>query len=91
MAAQRYPVEPLIEWCVRNHQVVSFDSGQRSQLGDVGVTADRLRVAPNTVYRWQRNKLMWQSADDAAIRLGVHPCAIWPDWLSDEIEQAGAA
>lgn len=91
MAVRRYPVEPLIEWCVRNHQVVNFDSGQRSQLGEVGITADRLGVATNSVRHWQRYELTWLSADASAIRLGVHPCAIWHDWLSDEIEQASAA
>ena len=34
-----------------------------------------------TIQRWKTSGIPLYSADRLAIRLGVHPANIWPDWI----------
>ena len=45
--------------------------------------ADWLDVDRTTVHRWVHNGLTTWTADVVAVRLGVHPCDIWPDFYED--------
>ena len=54
------------------------------------VRAARLGVGPKQLYRWRENGLTWVAADRVAIRLGVHPVLLWPEWVDvyAELEEA---
>lgn len=43
------------------------------------------------IYRWRRNGITTQQADQLAVRIGSHPALIWPDWtfvdLMNQIER----
>jgi len=48
--------------------------------------AQALETKRSTVYKWFQNDTMitqW-AADRYAVRLGLHPSAIWDDWFSLE-------
>ena len=63
-----------------------FDSepyvGHRRSQRQVAVLALRFGVDRQSVYPWDLQGLSANAADAIAIRLGVHPSAIWPDWFS---------
>jgi lambda repressor-like predicted transcriptional regulator len=52
------------------------------RFGTVGEAADHLGVSVRSLYRWMKDGLSWQRADEVAVRLGVHPANIWPDWFA---------
>lgn len=44
--------------------------------------ADICGVSQRTVHRWRAGgRMNHYTADRVAIRLGLHPCLIWDDWL----------
>ena len=45
-----------------------------------GAVAHAIGISTQTVYRWTRDGVPLFNADRAAIRLGVHPVLIWPDF-----------
>lgn len=61
--------------------------GTRSHIGPGKILSDRLHVDRHTVYRWQREGLSVYQADRVAIRLGLHPVLIWPQWLDVHSEE----
>lgn len=52
--------------------------------------ADSVKVSVVTVRSWWRNGVPLWSADRAAVRLGVHPAAIWPEWFDLDTQEAAA-
>lgn len=53
----------------------------------VGAIAKRCNVDPETVYRWRTaGRIPWYTADEVAIRLGVHPLVIWPEFTNAQSE-----
>jgi hypothetical protein len=46
----------------------------------VSAIADMLEVDRFSVYRWERNGINMGSADRVAVKLGLHPSMIWPEW-----------
>jgi hypothetical protein len=40
-----------------------------------------LKVTTGHVSAFRKRGLNWQQADDLAIRIGLHPSLIWPDWF----------
>lgn len=42
-----------------------------------------------TIQRWRSTGVPDRHADTVAIRLGCHPCVIWPSWFSIDLEEAG--
>lgn len=40
--------------------------------------------ARRTAFRWAATGIPLTTADEVAIRLGVHPSAIWSNWFSEE-------
>lgn len=57
----------------------------------VGELACLLGCSPRTVTRWRAaGRLCAFDADRYAVRLGLHPCLIWPDWFTDEGEKVSA-
>lgn len=44
-----------------------------------GLLADRIGRTRRTLHRWQNDGVPIAAADEAAIRIGSHPAAIWPD------------
>ena len=44
--------------------------------------ARRTGFAVRTVQRWTTTGVPLYSADRLAIRLGVHPATIWPNWFT---------
>jgi len=55
----------------------------------VNDAARHLQVHPRQVHRWQHNGLTVNEADRVAVRLGVHPSAIWPDWWTVGVRACG--
>ena len=49
---------------------------------DAGQLAHRCQVSRRTVERWKIAGLTWYQADHAAIYIGAHPAAVWPNWCS---------
>ncbi len=44
--------------------------------------AEVFDVSTRTLIRWKQNGLMFQSADRAAVAVGLHPSLVWPEWWS---------
>lgn len=42
--------------------------------------AEVFDVSARTLLRWKQNGLMFQSADRAAVAVGLHPSLVWPEW-----------
>lgn len=42
-----------------------------------------LEVAARSVHRWMAEGLTPFQADRLAIRVGLHPCDVWPSWFDD--------
>lgn len=66
------PVAPLLEHC-RAHEM---DQGDLAELAGTTVRA---------VQRWRHRGVPWSIADRAAIRLGLHPAELWPDWWTLDV------
>ena len=50
---------------------------------EVRQIADILGTSRHTVYKWLHNRLEiseW-AADKYAVKLGMHPSEVWPDWF----------
>lgn len=50
--------------------------------------ASALGVSPHIVWTWEANNIQinqWY-ADKYAVRLGLHPSAVWDDWFSLEAQ-----
>jgi hypothetical protein len=47
---------------------------------DVPAMAARLGISVNVVRNWVRRGITWSRADEAAIRCGVMPWEVWPEW-----------
>lgn len=65
VARDRFPLEPLRR---------ALASSTMVEL------ALRLGVDRRQVYRWAHYGLTDMQADEAAIRCGLHPAIVWPDW-----------
>jgi hypothetical protein len=65
----RFPLEPLAD--------VIVDADTRTDRG----LALRLGLDTHTVQEARVKGLHWSIADRAAIAVGQHPAAIWPDWI----------
>lgn len=49
-----------------------------------GAIALRCGVDRNTVHRWRASgRINWIMADEVAVRLGVHPLTIWPEFHTE--------
>lgn len=55
--------------------------------GSVRSQAERLGVDDAQVSRWKRAGLSDAMADRCAIRAGLHPAIVWPDWDARAGEQ----
>ena len=69
-----FSIEPVVRIC-------SSERGLPPD-GSASITAARLGVHPQQIYRWLRSGLTANQADVMAILLGHHPCVLWPDWFS---------
>lgn len=53
-------------------------------LGGAGASAralaQRLSISHRSVSRWRRSGLTEAQADELAVRCGMHPCQVWPEW-----------
>jgi hypothetical protein len=51
--------------------------------------ASALGISPHVVWQWQENNIninQWY-ADKYAVRIGLHPSAVWDDWFELEVEE----
>ena len=44
------------------------------------VFAAKLGVRERQLFRWIEYGLTERQADELALRVGYHPCEVWPDW-----------
>jgi len=69
----RWPLQPL------------FEAAGTSEFLELAYLTG---FAARTVHRWAEAGLSDQSADRAAIALGLHPYTIWPEWFDPYLEGA---
>ena len=51
--------------------------------------AEILDIGRSTVYKWIQHQIRFNmyEADRYAIKLGLHPCEIWDEWFTTELEE----
>lgn len=51
--------------------------------------AEILDIGRSTIYKWIDRQIRFNvyEADRYAIKLGLHPCEIWDDWFTMELEE----
>ncbi len=54
-----------------------------ANVGDIGKVASVLNMEPSNIYRWRQYGLTWFTADRIAVKMGLHPAEIWPQWFDD--------
>jgi hypothetical protein len=68
----RFPTDELIAWWEQRY----------GQEFNVTRFAQQAGIDRSMFHHWQqRGGIPLWSADRVAIRCGVHPCRIWPDWF----------
>jgi hypothetical protein len=50
--------------------------------GSVAIIARRTGTDRQNIYRWNARGIDAYQADAIAVRLGLHPVVIWPDWFT---------
>lgn len=75
MKGLRFPAGPLLDLI----GTMEADNLSRT-VKTVGHAADRLAVNRVTISNWKVNGLTVWQADRCAIRLGLHPVLVWPDF-----------
>jgi hypothetical protein len=83
--ARRFLIEPL-------EDASGFGNVEHIQCGKAraataGGLAEQLGVSQGTVQRWRSEGVPLWAADRAAIRLGVHPHSLWPDFHHEHLDQ----
>ena len=78
---RRLDVTPLLDrigtsFITRNDRITR-------NLWTTGYQANVLGVYPGTIHRWKRDGIPLRHADAAAIRIGLHPLDIWPEFHAD--------
>lgn len=70
---------PLLEIAERRARAANHDPARPDWLGvDV---AGVLGTSKRQVARWRAGaRIQWINADRLAVRLGMHPLEIWPEW-----------
>lgn len=68
-----WPIQPL------------FEAAGTDQFGELAI---RTGIATRTLHRSTTRGLTDITADKAAIRLGLHPLTIWPNWIDPYLEGA---
>lgn len=52
----------------------------RRAMREVGVRYEDLGVSGSTMKQWESEGIPYMTADRYAVRLGLHPSQVWPDW-----------
>lgn len=81
MMLRRYPVDPLIECAAARW---TDDRENEFHIIERETKAMQVLGLPrNTAWKWKKNGGLIGSdrADRLAVRLGLHPCFIWPNWF----------
>lgn len=47
------------------------------------IVADELGTTLHQVYRWRRYGVDRDQADEFAVKIGLHPAEVWPEWVDD--------
>jgi hypothetical protein len=68
-----WPIQPL------------FEAAGTNQFGELSI---RTRISTRTLHRSFERGLTDNTADRAAIGLGLHPITIWPHWIDPYLEGA---
>jgi hypothetical protein len=68
-----WPIQPL------------FEAAGTNQFGELSI---RTRISKRTLHRSFERGLTDNTADRAAIGLGLHPITIWPHWIDPYLEGA---
>ena len=97
-ARTRWPFGPLERFCgrmliIHDRNAVRPDFGGWETvevMSEVAALADLCGVSARSVGRWKVTGLSDVRADHVAIRLGVHPAAIWRNWF-DAVDLEDAA
>lgn len=70
MTAPRLPLAPLL---------AALDCTGPAEL------ARLLDTNHSTIRKWKQRGIAWESADRVAVSAGLHPAAVWPEWLDHSI------
>ena len=69
------PVQPMLDYLDHRHPIASLGKCHNEKRAAI------LGVSVHTYRKMKYRKLlMWIRSDEYAIRLGVHPIEIWPEW-----------
>ena len=83
IAQRRYDFAPLEAHFCRTHRHHSDDRLSPRQGATIGQTAGILGIGRGNLYRYKREGLPMATADRLAIRIGIHPVILWPDFYDD--------
>ena len=87
--ARPFPLQPAFDLATRDCDDV-VRKGERAE-GTILAAAERFGVDRQLIYRWLDQGVGVYVADGIAIRLGLHPWFIWPDWFDRAPEEAEKA
>ncbi|WP_116996331.1 hypothetical protein [Desertimonas flava] len=87
----RLPFEPLARIVDVRYRGVCREGQGWQELTPATVFCEALDVHPQKFARWRAKGLTVDDADDIAVRLGMHPASIWPEWWSIPIDEDVAA
>jgi hypothetical protein len=84
----RFPFDPLIPHIEMQYAPPKHVSGHHtSHIALAGKAAYVLGSDRRYIYRWLDYGLTHEQADQFAVRLGLHPVELWPNWF-DGVEYA---
>jgi hypothetical protein len=88
MPARSFPIAPLLDWVYLTHEGSNEHAqttGFRRSISDVEISAmlgcNRATLGRLRVEGW----IDMYTADRWAVRLGLHPLLIWPDFHGDTV------
>lgn len=80
----RLPFEPLEAYAEQRFggRVVASDRdcATWTEASALVVLAEVVGVGRTAVWKWRHNGLSVEQADRIAVRLGLHPSCLWPEW-----------
>jgi len=54
---------------------------------DIPTAAHVMATTERTIHRWVTGGLSPVTADQAAVRVGLHPVDLWPTWFDDALAE----
>lgn len=85
-AQVKMPLDALLV-ATGSHRAVTHTNDGRVVDAPITSLAHRIGVRPRTVQRWRVEGIPLHTADQVAIRCGMHPTEVWDGWWAACFEQ----